>query len=93
MSLTPFTHKPTGVHAIQFDGTVTGLLTIFSSLVPDPSGVQVTVNFGGDGRVGAVVFAGAHSLSFSPSDWVVVPDDGGPLFVLTNAAFTGDWQS
>jgi hypothetical protein len=93
MNPSPFTRKPIPVQALQFDGTIPTLLAIFNAAVPDPAGVQVTISFDGAGRVGSVGFTGAHPLSFSPGDWVVMPDDPGrPLFAVTAEQFARDWQ-
>lgn len=92
MPFSTYSHRSIQVNAMQFGGTIQDLLTIFNSLTPDPSGVQVTTNFDSAGQVSSVAFNGAHQLAFNPGDWIVVPADGGPVFVVDQPTFQRDWQ-
>lgn len=88
-----FTHVPTPVHALQFDGTVPSLLAIFGAATKDPNGAQVIVNFGPGGVAQSVALNGANlGLSFNITDWIVFPDDGSRMFAVTAEVFAASWQ-
>jgi hypothetical protein len=87
-----FSHRPTPVRAIQFDGTVPGLMTIFGVVAPAPLKLTVTIEFDESGTVISVTFTGQVTLAFRPGDWLVIPDEGGSMFVLSDVDFKRDWQ-
>lgn len=89
---TAYAHAPTPVHALQFDGTVPCLLAIFQAAAKDPDGAQVQVNFGPGGVASSFVIAGdGLQVAAFVHDWIVIPDDGGPLFVVKPEQFAADW--
>lgn len=88
-----FTHVPTPVHALQFDGTIPSLLAIFGAATKDPNGAQVIVNFGPGGVAQSVMLnGGGLSLGFNLNDWVVFPDNGAAMFAVPADTFAANWQ-
>lgn len=86
-----YSRKATTVNAIQFDGTIDGLLAIFN-IATNHADLVITIRFDHSGNV-AVVSYGMTSatLTFGPSDWLVFPQDSPLPFVLHDAQFQADW--
>lgn len=88
-----FTHKPTAVSAIQFDGTVLCLVGIFQARAAHTQLVNVSCNFGDDGLVTSATLAGSQvSLTFAKGDWIIFPaDDQAKACVVSDADFANEW--
>jgi hypothetical protein len=92
-----FQHKPDVVHGVQFDGTVGNLNLIFSAVTSSvgTAGVQLTIFFGTDQLVDSVSVTGGQldgGIAFNRHDWVLVPQDGSNLFVMTDAEMQANWE-
>jgi hypothetical protein len=94
-ALGQFTRKPITGHAYQFDGTVDGLLKIFGLLTGDTDGVFMSINFGPNNTVRMVNINGGPilSLALNNRDWIILPDDGTPMFKVTNDEYVANWTS
>lgn len=95
MPLVPITHRAVTAQAIQFDGTIPSLLTIFGVRPQDHPNMQVTMQLDAAASVASVYLGanGGGALTFGPGDWVVFPDDTSQsAFVLGDADYQRDWS-
>ena len=81
----------TGV-AIQFDGRVPSLLLVFAQLKADTDGVTMAIEFGPNGAIRQVAFYGKINLVIKNRDWVIVPADGMPMFVISHEDYLESWE-
>lgn len=82
------TTEPVAGAAIQFNGTVSTLVQIFTTLAGNTDGTYMNISFGPNGTVRDVRLSGPTlNASFSNRDWIILPQDGSPLVVLPNDEF------
>jgi hypothetical protein len=92
-----FRHKAAPAHGVQFDGTIGNLNLIFNTATAQvgTAGIQLTVFFGADQLVDSVSVVGGQldgGIAFNRHDWVLVPQDGSNLFVMTDAEMQANWE-
>jgi hypothetical protein len=81
--------------AIQFDGSITTLTKIFTSVTGDTKGVYMSLQFAEDGVVSQGTIQGPRvNITFRPGDWIIAPGSPDePLFAVTDEKFQANWHS
>lgn len=92
-----FRRTASPAHGLQFDGQISTLTTIFTAATQTvgTANVQLTAFFGEDGLMDSVSLTGKGlpiSVAFDRGDWVLLPDDGGHLFVVKDADMRAQWE-
>lgn len=94
-----FTRKADASAGVQFDGQLATLTTIFDAAVASvgAAGVQVVSFWGLDNLIDSVTVSGGslpEALTFSRTDWVLLPDTPGEhMKVFTDAEMRKTWDA
>jgi hypothetical protein len=84
--------RPITGHAVQFDGTIDALLTIFGTLTGNTDGVFLSIQFGPNNTIRQVTMSGAANITMNNRDWLILPNDGAPMRKVTNDEFIEMWE-
>ena len=83
--------RPVVGHALQFDGTVDGLLKIFNLLSGNTDNVFMGITFGPNGTIREARFSGPVNFALNNRDWVIVPSDGSSMMTITHEQYLSMW--